>query len=299
MKQIINSRSLALAVIISTSLFSCMKDFDAASYAPEKPIGGYSSSADIGTGHLVDYWGFNGNLNDSINPESAGVNAGTTFAAGIKGQSLQGADKKYVTFTPSTALQNLSSFTVAFWMKPTTNKGAIGIFGLSNTKDFWGSLDIYTDNGGNGDTIVFKVHINNSNVPWAGQFTDTKITGIGKWVHVVASYDAASSKFNIYLNGQVLGVNSAANTANTTGPVLHGDDPASHSTPYGALKFVNATAAVFGAFQFQTNPSLTTSADAQDWATNFAGNLDEFRIYDKALSAGDVHSLYLLESLGR
>lgn len=297
MKQLINNRALILLGVLSTTLFSCMKNFDAKTYAPEKPIGGYSSSADIGVGHLVDYWSFNGNLDDSLNPGES-TNAGTTFSGGIKGQALQGGDGKYVTFNPSSALQNLSSFTISFWLKPNSNSGAIGIFGLSNTKDFWGSLDIYTD-GGSSDSIIFKVHINNSNVPWAGQFTDTKVPGVNKWIHMVATYDAGSSKFNIYQNGQAIGVNTAGNASGTVGPVLHGDDPATTTTNYGAIKFVNATKAVFGAFQFQTNPSLTESATAQDWAHDFAGNLDEFRIYDKALSAGDVHSLYLLESLGR
>ena len=70
-------------------------------------------------------------------------------------------------------------------------------------------------------------------------------------------------------------------------------------TPYGNIKFINATAIAFGAFQFQTNPSLTTAATAQTWATDFAGALDEFRIYDRALTAQEVSALVTLERQGR
>lgn len=287
----------AVVIILFTS--SCQKKFDPASYAPERPIGGYNSSAEIAAPDLVAYWSFDGNVLDSVSG-SAGTAVNTSFVDGIKGQALQGSDKGYVTATPSSAIQNLTSFTIAFWMNTSPTAGAVGVFSLTNTQDFWGSIDIYFDNGGNGDTAVFKVHLNNANVPWAGQFTDARLVGaFNKWIHVTATYNAATSVFNIYENGQALGVNSAANPANTTGPVLHGDDPATTGTNYGPIKFVNATAMAFGTFQFQTNPSLTTAATAQDWARNYTGLLDEFRIYDKALSAADINALYKLEALGR
>ncbi|MOA30079.1 hypothetical protein D3C78_1511320 [compost metagenome] len=142
--------------------------------------------------------------------------------------------------------------------------------------------------------------MNNDNVNWKGQFTDTKISAaVGKWVHIAVSYNANTSVYNIYQNGKQIGVNTAANPANALGPMLHGDDPSSTNVPYGPLKFVNATKLVFGAFQFQTNPSSTGAASAQDWATNYSGAMDEFRIYNKALDDADVNSLYKLESIGR
>jgi hypothetical protein len=55
----------------------------------------------------------------------------------------------------------------------------------------------------------------------------------------------------------------------------------------------------FGAFQFQTDPPLTHAASAQSWATNFAGKLDEFRIYDRALTGQEVSALFQLEKQGR
>jgi hypothetical protein len=196
-------------------------------------------------------------------------------------------------------LQGLKSYTISFWINSPVNTGAIGIFTLARTDDFWGNLDIYQDNGGTGNKAVFKVHMFNSAVPWGGQFIDTKVD-FNSWIHIAATYDAASSVFNIYQNGSAIGVNSAGNPANKIGPTLNGSDPSAPPvTPYGNLSFSNATAMGFGAFQFQTDPPLTHAASAQSWATNFAGKLDEFRIYDRALTGQEVSALFQLEKQGR
>jgi len=83
------------------------------------------------------------------------------------------------------------------------------------------------------------------------------------------------------------------------GPTMPGDDPTKiPKVLYGPLKFPT-TEAVIGTWQFQTNPSLTTSATAQSWAESYTGLLDNFRLYNKALSAAEVSALYNLEKLGR
>ena len=265
---------------------------------PPPVPGGFTNSDQVAAANLVAYWNFNGSLVDSVSGKAA-TNTGATFTTGIKGQAYQGSNTSYAIFNPGVAIQNLHSFSVAFWINSPTNTGAIGIFSLTNTKDFWGSLDIYQDNGGSPDNAVFKVHLNNANVPWAGQFIDTKVS-FNKWNHITVTYDAATSKLNVYEGSIALGINSAGNPGGTVGPVLHGSDPgAPPVTPYGDIKFVNATAIAFGSFQFQTVPSLTTSATAQTWATNFAGALDEFRIYNRALTPQEVSALVKLERQGR
>jgi len=37
---------------------------------------------------------------------------------------------------------------------------------------------------------------------------------------------------------------------------------------------------------------LTEGAGAQSWASNFPGQLDQFRFYDRAISASDIKQLY-------
>ena len=287
-----------------TLMMACEKDMD--EYAPERPIGGYSNSAEIGTESRVAHWAFEGVLNDSVGGAVANAKS-VTFAAGKKGQALKGAASGYALVETAPAkVVAMQSFTVAFWMNtPQPTGAAAGLFALNNSKDFWGSLDVYMEpyaqnNVPNADTAFMKVHINNDNVKWKGQFIEAKIGGaIGKWIHIAATYDGTTSVFNLYANGQAIGVNSAGNPANTKGPKLKGDDPATSTLLYGPIKFVNADKMVFGTFQFQTTPSLTTSASSQTWAQSFTGLLDEFRIYDKALSSTDVNALFKLEGLGR
>jgi hypothetical protein len=285
------------ALIIIAGCTKAKLDDDYPKGDPPPVPGGFVNSSQIAPANLVGYWSFNASLIDSVT-KAVATNKGSGFSDGIKGQAYKGSDTSYAIFNPGATLQNLHSFSVSFWINSPKNTGAIGIFSLTNTKDFWGSLDIYQD-GGSGDKAVFKVHINNANVPWAGQFTDTKVQ-FNKWTHIAVTYDATTSKLNIYQDGNALGVNSAGNPQNTFGPALNGSDPTvTPVTPYGNIKFVNATAIAFGAFQFQTNPSLTTAATAQSWATDFAGKLDEFRIYDKALTSQEVVALSVLERQGR
>jgi hypothetical protein len=289
---------LLLTIMSFTACTKVDKGDDFPKGDPPPVAGGFTYSSEIAKTNLVGYWAFNGSLIDSVTGVSA-TNAGTTFDAGKKGQGYKGSATAYATFNPSTTLQTLKSYTIAFWINSPVNTGAIGIFTIARTDDFWGSLDIYQDNGGTADKAVFKVHMFNSAVPWGGQFTDAKVN-FGTWVHLTATYDATTSVFNIYQNGSAIGVNTAGNPGNTISPVLHGDDPAILPPKlYGNLNFVNATKMAFGAFQFQTTPSLTAGASSQSWATNFAGNLDEFRIYNRALTGQEVSALYQLEKQGR
>jgi len=301
MKHINLKRALPALLLASVLFSACTKverDDNFTAGDPPPLGGGYTNSSQIAPGNLVGYWAFNGSLIDSLSGVSA-VNAGSTFEAGKKGLGYKGSSTAYATFNPTAALQGLKSYTVSFWINSPVNTGAIGIFTIARTDDFWGSLDIYQDNGGGADKAVFKVHMYNSAVPWAGQFTDTKVN-FNTWVHLVATYDGATSVFNIFENGNALGVNTAGNPGNTVGPTLKGSDPgAPPVTPYGNLNFINATKGAFGAFQFQTSPSLTAAATAQGWATNFAGKMDEFRIYNKALTSQEVTALFQLEKQGR
>ena len=276
---------LLAGIAISIVAGSCIKKYDASDYTPSKPYGGYSSSKEIAANNLVSYWAFDGNLTDSAGGLT-GTNAGTTFTAGKKGQALKvGGSNYYLIGSPGTILPNLRAFTVAFWMNAPQNKTyAYGIFSLNNPTDFWGSLDIYLDNGSSADTAQFRVHINNNNV---GQFPGFKLGGAwDKWVHIAITYDSSSTtgtNFVVYANG-----NSVYSTLLKNG-----------TANYGPLKFPGPTKMEIGTWQFQTVPSLTAAATAQSWAGSFNGSLDEFRIYSKPLKAADVSALFKLEALGR
>ncbi len=235
------------------------------------------------------YWAFDGSLKDSVGDLQA-TNKGTTFTeSGVKGQALEvGADHYLVFNNPGAAITNLKSFTISFWMNaPQNTQYGYGVFSIANSKDFWGNLDIYLDNGSTSDVTKFKVHLNNGNAFNKGQFLAYDMKGAwDKWTQIVVTYDSstkASTNFEIYQNGVSVYSTLIKDTTNN----------------YGPLQFENATAMVIGTWQFETDPNLTTGTGPQPWAGSLNGKLDEFKIYDQALSAADINALYKLEKAGR
>ena len=92
---------------------SCYKSFDPNTYKPTFTIGGYASSAEVGKGHLVGYWAFDGSYIDSVsNTAATGVNTG--FSNGFKGEALQGSANGYAISDLPAAIKNVKSFTIDF-----------------------------------------------------------------------------------------------------------------------------------------------------------------------------------------
>ena len=270
--------SLAVAVV-TLGLSSCQKDFDPASYAPPLNIGGYSSSKEIASANLVGYWSFDGNLVDSVST-TPGVNTGTGFSPGNKGQALQGALNSYVVTTPSAGVTALKSFTITTWFNtPPPTTGVIGLFALANKNEFWGNLEIFIENGSTNENGKLRIHINNG----SGDKTysaDNVLNLFDKWVGLAVSYDETTGTVTVYVNGSRA---SSGTVAGLTGP----------------LNFVNTGQIVFGTTQFQTTPSLTTTHGSEPWASYLTGQLDEFRIYNKALSDAEIGALAKLEGRGK
>jgi hypothetical protein len=68
----------------------------------------------------------------------------------------------------------------------------------------------------------------------------------------------------------------------------------------GNLVFpATATKIIFGTEQFQCSPSLGTAGGTQGWASYLTGQMDEVRVYNKALNASDLQALIVLEGKGK
>lgn len=274
------NRQLLFSLIAGSSMLlsSCYKKFDPSSYAPALSIGGYTSAKSIAPGNLVGYWSFDNNVTDSIT-NTAGTNVGVGFVNGIKGAAMQGGVNKYVLFNPGSGIQNLQSFTVTSWVNsPQNTNGIAGILDIANTNSFWGNLTLFFENGGTATNANLKVHVNNNGKDaWLGNYNITNAWNV--WMNIAVSYDAASSTFKVFVNGSKIATQVVAN--------------------YGPLQFQNATKMVFGTVQFQTTPSLTSATSSQPWASFMTGQLDEVRIYNKALAESDINALVKLEGRGK
>src|SRR4030081_2885796 len=100
------------------TITSCQKSFDPKTYAPSKPLptfGGYSSSKQIETSSLVDYFPFNGSNTDSLGNLSGTTAGNITFGPGVSGKAYQGAAGSYVVFGNAGLGANLQSYTLSFW----------------------------------------------------------------------------------------------------------------------------------------------------------------------------------------
>lgn len=278
MKKIFINQSLPLLIICGLLLTSCYKKFDPKSYQPAFTINGYTSSAEIGQGHLVGYWAFDGNYIDSVS-EVAATGVGTSFTGGFKGQAFQGANNAYVISDLPNAIKNSSSFTIDFWINsPQNTTGILTPVCIAKTNDFWGSLDMFVENGSTATSGNLKVHFNGQSEVW---FTNGFITNPwGSWQNIALTYDAVTSTFILYQGGNAVATQSAAGLGNLVFPAT-------------------ATKIIFGTEQFQCSPSLGTAGGAQGWASYLTGQMDEVRVYNKVLSATDLQALIVLQGKGK
>jgi hypothetical protein len=278
MKKIVGIGLMAVAGTVVLGLSSCYKKFDPKSYQPAFTFNGYTSVAEIGAGSLVGYWAFDGSYIDSIS-KTAATGVGTSFTGGFKGQAFQGADKAYVISDIPSAIKNLKSFTIDYWIKsPQNTTGILAPIVISKDNDFWGALDMFYENGSTANTGNLKVHFNGQSEVW---FTNGNITNPwDKWVNIALTYDAATSTFTLYQGGSQVATQQASGLGNIVFPAT-------------------ATKIIFGTEQFQTTPSLGTAGGAQGWASYLTGLMDEVRIYNKALTAADIQALIVLQGKGK
>lgn len=231
---------------------------------------------------LKNFFAFEDNAGDSGQFRMATKVQNVTYVEGINGKAAKIGEGGYILQQAvNDSIKTPGSFTLAFWMNgvgPVTG-GAQGLFSISNSGQFWGNLDLFLENNdaGPADEAFLKVHMfnythtDNNGEEW----NETKIGGaLNKWTHIAVTYDAATSLFSIYADGQPTAIHQKE---------LRGGD-------YGPMIFKDVNGMVIGTYQFQTEPPL--SGSKQDWARSFNGAFDQVRFYNVALSHAEVTALF-------
>jgi hypothetical protein len=300
MKKVKKSVSLLLmsGMLLSALTFtSCKKNNVDDPTLPQ--IGGYDTSDDVAAQNLITKFSFDNSVDDAKSTATGGTAVNTGFTSGVKGEAFQGAasgNTGYVGYTNvGNALKDVQSFTVSFWVNTTNHEdGASSLFMLSNDSSWIGNMFVLQESGPVGvDSIRFKFKFDkwDPNTTWKEQWIELggehRIAGISnKWSHIAFNYDATSSKFNVFVNGEKKALpDDITNRYN--------NDPSAGGSALGSLKFANANKFIVGGFQSQ----MVGNPDA--WMKSFSGNLDELRVYNKALSDADIKALYELETAGR
>lgn len=293
-------------LFIGASIISCGDD-DSSSLPP---IGGYNSADEVAASDLVAYWPLNGNGVESKSSTSPSNTVGASYVEAIKGQGVS-LTNGYLAYPEIAALgTTMPSMSISMWAKITNNggEGADGhpamLFSLTRPNDWAGNINLMAETGWYSsaiDTLVVKgyVQIKNGDGSVNGQDVrnspkptpDDIIAGhVGnanknsnKWAHYVITWDATNANFKVYANGTKIS-NPAWESRNNDG----GGNP----QPL-ALNFFTPTRPVIGTF------GTVAFGTPDAWQRPMNGQIDEIRVWKKALTQAEIGSLYELESAGR
>ncbi|MGZ3851552.1 MAG: LamG domain-containing protein [Flavisolibacter sp.] len=196
--------------------------------------------------------------------------------SGIHGTAYQGTTDAYLSYVNSNDfVKTAESFTVALWEKingaPQGN--AAFMFNIPSTNGNWANTTMFLlldwSNPANNDLAILKFYVvdKNLNDGWLTWEGNNRVPGIqdNKWHHLAFVYDATTSKMTLYVDG----------VANPNQP------------QWGTHGAVNMDATKASGLNIGGR-----NVKDLGWGQDFGGALDQFRLYNKALSAGEVQALF-------
>jgi hypothetical protein len=273
-KNSIKNISLALSLVIF--LGACQK--------MDKPaLGDYPKDAAPPGGPLKFYVAFDGsttdplrNAVDSVRANFANSNSLTSIV-GTSGKGAAGNGSQYAKYAkPNDFAGTAQSFTISFWEK--RNGMPVGEaefpFAVSSSNGHWAgtAMMLLFDHAGAGATndlavmkmVIVDKNVNDTWLTWEG---GNKVPGIqnNNWHHLAFVYDAATSKLTLYVDG----------VANANVP------------QWGTHGGINLDASKITGIQIGGRPK-----EDLGWGRSWTGGLDQFRMYNKALSAAEVQALF-------
>jgi hypothetical protein len=194
--------------------------------------------------------------------------SGKAYKGGAGMYFLAGSANAPGTMMLADTLSGFKAFTVAYWMYlPVADVGgAQCIFSIPNKTGQWGNMDIYTDWG------RVRLHVSNkrTGILTEGWVTDEPSVIVDRWVHYAIRYSGETSTFTIFIDGEVKWTQIIPD--------------------YGEIVFETPNTFIIGNFGQNAVPPL--SLELGVWAEAFKGTLDQFRLYNAALSDAEIKSLF-------
>lgn len=213
------------------------------------------------TNGLIAYYPFNGNANDASGNGNNGVVYGaqpTTDRLGYSNSAYYfNGSNEYISIPPVVALSNAVQATISMWVEDLSP---------IQTGSFLG--DWNETNGGIYLNDYLGVNFGIAILP-NGQITTSTSTLVGSWHHVVVVFDGTQSGNATRLTYYQDGISNILTFPYTIPATLGG----------------GASSILIGARQVYGSPG--------DF---FLGLIDDIRIYNRALSDGEVQQLYLIEA---
>lgn len=244
-------------------------------------LGDYPQDANPPGGPLKFYAAFDGTssnpLMNAVDSIRASFPSDNPLASvdGISGKATKGAEGKAIAYPNANDFKTASSFSMAFWVKNTAQAGRTEfLFSLQDDTYGWhhSAMFLLMENQTATNTTM-KLCLMDQ---WL-EGTFNKPVFDGNWHHIVYAYDHTTSKMNYYFDGVFVdGMNSTQTDVKNGG------------SPRGAVNFSQATKFILSGWNKHANATGPTD----DWIKNYSGNMDQVRLYTKALSATEVAALY-------
>lgn len=261
-------------------------------------INGFMTSDEVSSSNLIVKCAFENSSNDTFKTLKNPFDSGVSYVVGKKGFCWSSNGNAYTLYNSvSDSLSNLHEFTICFWLQnqQKTNESQ-SVFQLLNDSNWIGNLFLIQDNGNGGnDSFAFQLGLDKWDAlvrkeQWMPfQNENRLLLTSNKWNHIAFRYDKLTSKINTFVNGRKLNIPDSIMTC-------WQDDPNNGGKLWGPLYFKNAKRFVFGRFKQQL-PGSFQKPDS--WMGMFNGKLDEFRIYQKALSDYEIEAIFGLENVNR
>lgn len=292
----------AFALTIALASFTGCSDDDADNSLP--PIGGYNNADEVAASSLKAYWPLNGNGVESKSSTAPSATVATTWEAGIKGQSAKFSEGYLKYPTISSLTSSMTSFSVSAWAKVQNNGASASVFfSLARPNEWAGNINMMAETGwkdASVDSLTVKgLIVSDNSLGWQDSRNTIKLdqgmidyntanpTAIqhvsypnkvaGQWTQVVITWDGMTRLFKVYSNG-----------VKVSNPSWE-----QRGTPDGTmLSFSSPSNAVIGAFG-----DIATTTEV--WNKAMTGNVDEVRLFNKALTPAEIGALYELEKAGR
>jgi len=217
------------------------------------------------TGGLAAHWGFEENTGSTAsdatgNGNTATLANGALWSAGRVGLSALGLDgvNDRATVADSTSLRLSGNITITLWVKhaalPANNAFMHYLEkGLDDHDQY--SFGSYAINGAT--RLFFEFEDSGGTYRFIGQ-TNGLALSTGVWTQVTVVFDDSANQVRFYNNGQQV-------DAVTTSAALRGS---------------------------LTHPLIIGQQNVSGWTYPLNGQLDDIRIYSRALSAAEIMSLY-------
>lgn len=272
------------SLAISIAIGACQK-------LDRPALGDYPKDTNPTDGPLRFYTAFDGTTPDPLMNAVDSIKA--TFPAsnpltqidGVSGKAVEGVDQQAILYPSANDFAKASSFTIAFWEKNGVPTGGSPQFVFSlASKDYWhqSALFMLVDHDAAGSTVDSAATSLVIQDNWFVAHDNERLPGHllnGEWHHLAITYDASTSKITYYVDGnKVTNVSDASSTWLTNG------------VPHGAASFQDTYGFVVGGWNKHAN--LGNGAPTDAWIQSWQGGLDQFRLYNKALTDSEIQALY-------